>query len=288
MSSTLSTLFYQWCHNQESLNSDQLEILTKAGLDPNQIIIPIDKQALQQAIDFSIIEVVCTTPSTQKQVKPNSTLIAEHQSAGVGQNNRSWLTPLARSVCLSHRFILPLSMTSMSGFTLAIALAVIKTIKHFAHTSVTIKWPNDLYNHNNKFAGILTEAKTLNKHQVEVTLGIGINWQLSAKQLNIISQPATNIPLDTQSISRTTFIIQLLKDIKNSCETFCQFGFTSFIDDWSQHDHLVNQIITLQDRTHSHTGQYIGIDEQGKLLLQTGSGIHSFTSGTILSSNKSS
>lgn len=280
MTKTQEQLFKQWLSAEIPLTLEQQAQLASLGLDVFRPIQAIDPQRIQSAIDFSEIDVVFSTHSTQQQVKPNSTLIAEHQSAGVGQRGKSWLTPLGSSICLSHRFKLALPLSQLAGYTLTVALACLQSIKHFdPQAAVSIKWPNDLYCHGIKFAGILTQAQALATGHTEITLGIGINWQLGPQHFAQIDQPVCNIPLNTQNVNRTDFIIALLHQIHEHKQKFCQHGCAGFLELWQQHDQLNQQEVTVNTAQGSYTGNYAGISPLGELQINCNGELKRFASG---------
>lgn len=280
MSQNPEQLFLQWSQNRSALRPTEQAKLLALGLDIFRPVMPIDHSQIQAAIDFSNIETVFSTESTQKHVKSNSTLIAEHQSAGTGQRGKSWLTPLGLSICLSHRFVLDVPLSQMAGYTLTVALACLQSIKHFdTDAAVAIKWPNDLYCHGVKFAGILTQAQAVNDKQSEITLGIGINWQLGPQHFAQIDQTVCNIPLNTGKISRNQFIIVLLKQINQNNHRFSRHGFSAFTEQWQQYDQLRGQTITLTTAKQQHTGSYAGISALGEIQIQCDGELKRFTNG---------
>lgn len=282
MKTDWAPLFLQWCQRPDSLSIEEINTLKSKGLDTSRTIEPIDADVIQQAIHFSNIRSLVTTDSTQKTVAANSTLIAEHQNAGIGQRGRVWVTPLGLSVCLSTRFIAPRSVNKLSGLTLVVALAISQCVKSLNPEARTqIKWPNDLYTEGRKYAGILTDVQIKSPTQTEVTLGIGINWQLGQQHFDQVDQTIDNIPLDTQSISRNTFIIHMLKQIHQHIQTFTHQGLGCFIDAWREFDLLDGKKITIQNGQNTLTGTARGIDTDGMLIIDTGNGIERLNSGTV-------
>lgn len=276
----LEQLFQRWCQSRTSLNPAEQAELLALGLDIFRPVEPINKQQIQTAIDFSNIETVFSTKSTQTNVEANSTLVAEHQSAGVGQRGQSWSTPLGLSVCLSQRFELNTGLQHMSGYPLTVALACLQSIKSLdPHAPASIKWPNDLYSHGVKFAGILTQVQPKSDQCTEVTLGIGINWQLGPQHFAQIDQPVCNIPLNTRDITRNEFIIALLKQIQHNNQQFIQHGFASFVETWQANDALKGQELTLTTASGTHHGDYAGISDQGEIQLNINGELKRFASG---------
>ncbi|WP_154224181.1 biotin--[acetyl-CoA-carboxylase] ligase [Marinicella rhabdoformis] len=273
-------LFQQWSQSRSSLNPAEQAELMSLGLDVFRPIEPINKEQIQSEIDFSNIETVFSTVSTQKNVQANSTLVAEHQSAGVGQRGKSWSTPLGLSACLSQRFELDIGLQKMTGYPLIIALACLQSIKTFdPQAAVSIKWPNDLYCYGVKFAGILTEVQPKSEKQTEVTLGIGINWQLGPQHFAQIDQPVCNIPLNTRDVTRNEYIITLLKQIQNNNQQFINHGFASFVESWQANDALNGQQLTLNTASGAYQGDYAGISDQGEIQLNINGELKRFASG---------
>lgn len=228
---------------------------------------------------------VDSVPSTQSAVEPNSLLIAEHQSAGVGRRGKNWITPKGRSVCFSYRFELPLPVTQMRGYQMTTALAVVESIHTFEpEAAVQLKWPNDLYHDGQKFAGILIHL--IPKQQnTEVIVGVGINWQLTEQQMASVDQPICNMPLTqlaaSQTPSRHAFIAQLLRQISDHNQRFVRLGLADFLSRWQDCDYLLQQTIAVTSEQQQQLGEYQGINSQGELLLQTPQGIKTFSSGEV-------
>ena len=228
---------------------------------------------------------VDTVRSTQAEVRPNSLLIAEHQSAGVGRRGNYWLTPKGRAISMSYRFELPLPAAQMAGYQITIALAIVKTILSFAPTAeVQLKWPNDLYHGDKKFAGILINLIP-NQQHTEVIVGLGINWLLTAEQIESVDQPVCNIPLPqlalNQMPNRSQFIAQLVQQIEIYNQKFIQQGLTDFLIEWQKHDFLANKAIEVRGEQRLEIGQYQGINQQGELMLHTIHGNKTFCSGEV-------
>ena len=226
-----------------------------------------------------------TVNSTQSLVKPNSLLITEHQSSGVGRRGKPWITPHGRSICLSYRFELPIPTTQMSGYQMTSALAILSTILSFdAGAQVQLKWPNDLYHEGQKFAGILINLIP-KQQQTEVIVGIGINWRLTPGQLTSVDQPVCNIPLlnltSKRTLHRHEFIAELIQNIETYNQKFIQQGLSYFLPLWHKHDFLLNQTIKVTSEKQQITGQYHGINQHGELMMQHKDRIKTFSSGEV-------
>lgn len=100
---------------------------------------------------------------------------ADDQFAGKGQQQKQWISEpgqnLIASILLLPKFLAPHQVFYLNK---AVALAVRDALSTFVD-NVTIKWPNDIYYHKMKLAGILME-NVLGANKVQQSIvGIGIN-----------------------------------------------------------------------------------------------------------------
>jgi len=227
------------------------------------------------------IEWLDTVTSTQSKVQPNSLLVAEHQSAGMGRRGNQWLTPQGQAICFSYRFELPLAPQQLRGYQVTVALAVIETLKQYdPATAAQIKWPNDLYFEHCKFAGILINLIPTPHQKTEVVIGVGINWSLSDKTMTTVNQPICNIPLKNKPF-RHEFISHLINHINHNNMHFVKSGLNLFLSSWGEYDYLSKKTIKLITTENTLTGEYMGMSASGELMLLTEQGIKHFSSGEV-------
>jgi len=228
--------------------------------------------------------------STQQSVKPNSVLIADQQTAGVGRRGNRWLTPRGKSICFSYRFKLAAHTNQMSGYALMVAVTIIQAMKSFETTADTtvkaqVKWPNDLYCEHKKFGGILINLKPSNPNsttpnQLDITVGIGINWRLTQTQMQSVNQPICNIPLDKKP-DRSIFINHLIKQLNTNNPLFLAQGLNPFLKLWQQHDYLANKTVRVVQDHATVSGQYAGITSQGQLQVSIDGVMKHFSGGEV-------
>lgn len=236
---------------------------------------------LRQSHPDLLIEYVDSIASTQAAVKSNSLLLSNHQTAGIGRRGNNWLSPPDRSISFSYRFELPLSPNDMAGYQLTSALAVIQAMITFEQPiKAKVKWPNDLYFDNKKFAGVLINLKPNSHNSIDVILGMGINWCLATHELNSVNQAVCNIPLLNKP-SRSEFMSQLIDQINHNNQLFVSEGIDGFLSSWQQHDALLNQVIKVNNHPDTITGRYCGIDASGQLMIESAGQIKHFSSGEV-------
>jgi BirA family transcriptional regulator, biotin operon repressor / biotin---[acetyl-CoA-carboxylase] ligase len=100
-------------------------------------------------------------------------IISDEQTAGRGRENRNWVS---RPGNLYASLLLPLAVppAAVPQLSLIAAVAMHETIAHFCEgANVTLKWPNDCLVNGAKIAGILIES--LSASPQAVCIGMGIN-----------------------------------------------------------------------------------------------------------------
>ena len=102
---------------------------------------------------------------------PHGTVVAaERQTAGRGRQGRTWSAPAGRALTLSA--IVRLTAPALEQLPLAVAVAVCEACEAVAPVTCLIKWPNDVWIERRKVAGVLIEARPLDRWAV---VGIGLN-----------------------------------------------------------------------------------------------------------------
>ncbi len=100
---------------------------------------------------------------------------AEYQTAGRGQGNNTWESERGKNLLCSIR-ISPEGLPANRQYVIlqAAALAVRDTLTEYTD-GITIKWPNDIYWHDYKISGTLTECTISNGMVKNSIIGVGVN-----------------------------------------------------------------------------------------------------------------
>lgn len=273
-------------------NSDvlkKLHVLKTMGLTisiSGQTIKLIDKtQTLDiksiQAKTKKAVNYFFTTHSTNQlasQQKENAIYLTEYQSAGVGRQGKSWLTPLGQSVALTITHEFDFGLQHLSGLNIAIGVAIIKTARKLGCNNIGVKWPNDVLGAKGKIAGILIAA-TGNKQNSRAIIGIGINWTVSQHLLDTLDKEGMNIGIDTAS--RSEFIAELIVEIEEVLLEFSQNKLINLLAIWNKNDLFVNQKIQIIQNHKTLLAKYLYVNQQGQLLVETTNGVKTITSADV-------
>lgn len=102
-------------------------------------------------------------------------VMADYQTAGRGQGTNTWESERGKNLLCSIR-VAPEGLPANRQYVIlqAAALAVLDTLSEFTD-GLTIKWPNDIYWHDRKISGTLTECTISHGMVTSCIIGIGVN-----------------------------------------------------------------------------------------------------------------
>ena len=134
-----------------------------------------------------------------------SVLRADYQSAGRGRLDRAWEAPRGANLLVSMLFRQVPAHTHV--LTQAVALAAARVAREKCGVDVVMKWPNDLLVQNEKVAGILAQAGSLDAQGVPtfVVVGIGLNLEWAPPGATSLAASGW-----TQAVTPDEFLILML------------------------------------------------------------------------------
>ncbi|MDP5053136.1 MAG: bifunctional biotin--[acetyl-CoA-carboxylase] ligase/biotin operon repressor BirA, partial [Congregibacter sp.] len=231
-----------------------------ARLDIHQIIDSTNSQLRRQSLD-SVGASVC---------------LAESQSAGRGRRGRSWVSPFASSIYLSLAWRFDGGAEVLEGLSLAVGVLVCDALQDLGVEGLSLKWPNDIYLHGRKLAGILVELSGDFSGPCDVVIGIGINVRLPESMTEQIEQPWSDLRAITDpAFSRSVLVAKLLNRLLPAIASYEAQGFSLWRERWQGLDAFAGQPVIIDNNGKRLAGDAQGVDERGALLLKTSTGVHS-------------
>jgi BirA family biotin operon repressor/biotin-[acetyl-CoA-carboxylase] ligase len=185
---------------------------------------------------------------------PHGTLVtADEQTAGRGRQGREWTAAPGSSLLLSLILREP-----GDALPLAAAIAVCEALP----VEAEIKWPNDIWLHKAKVAGILVEARPQEGWAV---LGIGVN---------VHEAP----PIEhSTSLGGAIGVEELLARVVAALDAWLSRPLGEVLAAWPSRDALLGEPV----RWENGSGTGAGIDETGALLVDTDSGRVALQAGEV-------
>ena len=190
-----------------------------------------------------------------------SVLVAGSQTAGRGRTGRSWASPAGKSLSVSVLVRPAWTPEQLGWLPLVAGLAMHRAITEvLPRQSVGLKWPNDVQVDGRKISGILAE---LLPGLTGVVIGAGLNLYLNQDELPI--EAATSLRLEGANVTPDEILSRYLSHLTNLTQDF------EGIPDQVR---AVCSTIGLPVKAILPSGvemlgTAVGIDESGRLLIQT-------------------
>jgi len=205
-------------------------------------------------------------------VEEGTMIVVEQQTGGRGRLGRQWASPKGGiwfSIILKPRFALSVA----SRLTLTFGLSVTKTLRQYGFNA-KIKWPNDVLVNGKKVCGILTEVEGEIDTVEFVVIGIGINANMSLKDIpEDLRENSTTLRDEMgKSIDRVEFLQQLLFDMEQEYIRFSTQPFSEIMDEIISLSDTIGKQVTVNMPNRIVEGTVVGISKFGALQLRKADG----------------
>ncbi len=233
------------------------------------------------------VEVVAQTGSTNADLLARAgtlaaplLLIAEHQSAGRGRAGRSWLSSPEGSLTFSLAWRFDGGPQALLGLPLAVGVALADTLGTLGQ-QVQLKWPNDVLKDGDKLAGILIETQSAPGGGTWCVIGIGLNLLMPDKMEAQLGRSAAGMPWLAR-MDRDALMAALLDGLADCLREFTARGFAAFSARWNlRHAWQGETVVLLDGGVVRHEGRAAGVDDSGRLLLDTDEGRITVMAGDV-------
>lgn len=213
--------------------------------------------------------------------EPAGTLVwTRAQTAGRGRQGRQWVSPAGNfyaSVIL--RPAVPVATAAQLGFVAALAI-VDACLALAPGAAISLKWPNDVLLNGRKLAGLLLEAQSRGDGVLDwLVLGIGINVSTYPVE---VEYPATALAATGADVGAEAVLGALAPSFLARYERWREgAGFATIRADWLARAQGLNQPIRVRLPGETRAGVFAGLDSDGALLLETGTGRQRIAAGEV-------
>lgn len=218
------------------------------------------------------------------QLEPESGTVvaAEHQRAGRGRRGREWISPFGKNLYFSILWHFKASPATLSGLSLAVAVAIMRALASLGITGLGLKWPNDILWQRQKLCGVLLEMQGEAAGPCMVVTGVGLNVKMPVAEGRAITQPWTDLShISSEPVSRNRLLAELLNQLLPAMQQYEESGLRTFLPDWRRWDAMAGKQVQLLLPQRTISGRAKGIDDQGNLLLEQDDTVEAFAAGEI-------
>jgi BirA family transcriptional regulator, biotin operon repressor / biotin---[acetyl-CoA-carboxylase] ligase len=203
-----------------------------------------------------------------------SVISTDFQNAGKGLDTNKWHSSKAQnllfSLAIKPDFLAP---SEQFLITKIISLSLAEVLSHFLPgATIRIKWPNDIYVHNKKIAGILI-SNIISGNSFEFSIiGIGLNVN-ETKFPDWIPNPVSMFQIFGKEFDRDSLLPEIIATIdKGFKQVRMHKDFDLFDEKYLDkllyfkewHNYIINGVLK--------SARIIGITGFGQLMLETENG----------------
>ena len=260
--------------------------------DRSRNVMPLDRGELARAAAQFDVETIAETGSTnsdllararQEQAVRPILRAALVQSAGRGRRGRRWFAGPGGALLFSLAVPMATAEARVAAATLACGIGVAEALRA-AGAAVQLKWPNDLLLSGRKLGGVLCELAIDGQGKRTVVVGIGVNLHLDAATRASIGQPAAALDeiMPEAGAQREVLIGRMAEATLAALRLFESEGFVPlqprFMALFAHRDARVD---VYEMDVCVASGRALGVDAEGRLLLQTADGLRVPASGEL-------
>lgn len=216
---------------------------------------------------------------------PGLVVVTDHQTAGRGRLDRSWVTP-ARSALTFSVLLDPdrVDTARWPWLPLLTGIAVAEAVRRVAEVECGLKWPNDVLVGERKLAGILVERVERPAGPVAV-VGVGLNVSQTEAELPVPT--ATSLAMaGATTADRTVVLREVLRTLE---ALYLQWQADAGDPARGLHPSYLRRCSTLGRtvRVDLPTGEQVygeatGVDPDGRLEVRTTGGLRTMGAGDVV------
>lgn len=211
-------------------------------------------------------------------------VVADHQVAGRGRLDRTWETPAGTAVTFS--LVLRPSVPQMSWpwLPLLVGHNVAKALTALGYIA-RVKWPNDvLLDGDLKVAGILVERVDTPTGPAAI-VGVGINVAMTAEELPVPT--ATSLAAAGSGVpDRNAVLLEAVAAVREGYDVWQaggEQGTARLATSYRSHCATLGRDVRVDLPGGGElTGRAVDVDDEGRLVVQTASGIERVGAGDVV------
>lgn len=196
-------------------------------------------------------------------------ILAESQAQGRGRRGRIWESPPGVNLYISILLRPSVPPAVAPQITLVAGVAGANALARTTGLEARIKWPNDLFIHGKKVAGILAEMEAENSAIHFIILGVGVNVNGTGEEIpSSLQGLATSLRIEGgRPFPRGLVAAGLLEELEKEYDFFLQEGFSpKQREEWNRLSCVNGKWGTVNIMDQEIPGQALGLDADGALL----------------------
>ena len=226
----------------------------------------------------------CLGELPASECRDGMVVVTDMQTGGRGRMQRVWHSPSGVNLYFSVLLKPQVSPSDVPQLALVAAWAVVRAIATVTPSiEAGVKWPNDVLVAGRKLAGILCEMQAEADLIHKVILGIGINVNLSKREVPAdLKKIATSMLMETgRTVSRPVVLAEVLNSLETGYQRWLKDGLNSFLPDLEEYSVLTGKKIKVDTLGKRIKGTVKGLSPDGGLVLEDAGKTRTVYSGEV-------
>jgi len=195
-------------------------------------------------------------------------LVADHQTAGRGRLDRTWVAP-PNSALLCSILVRGRPGAMPQGALWCVGLAAQTAVLEVAGVEAELKWPNDLMVWERKLAGILAEVVEAATEAPAVVVGIGVNVGWPSPPPEVAARAVTLAELTGRSIERADLLRALLGALRPLLDLWSS-DVAALLDAYRARLATLGRSVRVAMPDRQLSGVAVDVTDDGALVVQVG------------------
>jgi len=223
----------------------------------------------------------------EQDAEHGTAVVASTQTMGRGRLGKRWQSPTGKGLYCSLIVRPRLEICDFPRLTFVAGIGVAEAIAERLRLEAGLKWPNDLYFHNRKCGGILTESSSLSGSSANrfAVIGLGLNVNTEENDFpEEIQGTATSLYLESGIQTDIATLFHTIRtNILQEVLRFEREGFGQVIARWRKRDFMKGtRMAWVAIDGRRVDGISLGPDDNGLLHVRDDRGqVHEVMSGDI-------
>lgn len=194
-------------------------------------------------------------------------MVTDFQTAGRGQRGTSWEADAGCNLLFGFTFV-PHCIKATQQFALseALALAVCEALSEYAE-GFTVKWPNDVYWHDQKICGMLLEHSICGAYICNTLTGVGVNVNQPAFKSDA-PNPISLQQIIGHDVDRTLLLQNIVKIFDGHYQQLRKGDFQALHTTYMSRLYRKTGVHTYEDANGRFRASIVDISPLGMLTLR--------------------
>ena len=238
--------------------------------------------------DLRIFDEVDSTNITLEELAADGAeegccVISFRQRSGEGRSGRSFYSPKGGNLYMSL-LLRPQDERTFGLITVMAAASAVNAIKTVLGADAGIKWVNDIICNGKKAGGIIAKAGDFGTDNMHVILGIGLNIYEAETVPEDIRQVYGSImgrACTLRDDEARAQAVRLAEEIIKEFSRYYEDPGADAVGDYRKSCAVIGKDVEYISGSEVITGQVIGIDDDGGIIIRTGDTQKAYRDGEI-------